>query len=299
MTCPRLRPFRPAPAVVGLLAALLATAPGGCGFDREFRPDPRHAAVQPAPAPAPARPDSLLVVSYNIQYGEDVALAVDDLRAAGLDRPDILLLQEMTPGGVDTVARALDLGYVYQPASVHPHHGRPFGNAVLSRWPIEAHRLLVLPHAHPVTGHRRVALACDLNVAGTPVRAVSLHLATAVLATALRVDQAAAVLDSLVVPWPGALVIGGDFNTAGPHDVATVRRMYRRDGRLHPAHLPNDCTVRGHPWRLLGAGCRLDHLFLRGLDDGATGIATGSEASDHFPVWARVGWSTRPAAAIE
>ena len=293
MTCAS-RLFR-----LALTVAVVAAALAGCAIDRTFGPGPRHAVSAPPARASTAAPDSLLIASYNIQYGEDVALAIDDLRRAGLDRPDILLLQEMTPAGVDSVARALGLGYVYQPASVHPHHGRLFGNAVLSRWPVTAHRLLVLPHPHPVTGHRRIALACDLDVAGRPVRTVSLHLATPVLATALRLDQAAAVLDSLVTPWPGAVIVGGDFNTAGPHDVAAVRKMYRRAGRLHPARLPEGCTVRGHPWRLLGAGCRLDHLFLRGLDDGSAGIATGSEASDHFPIWARVGWRAAPAAAIE
>jgi len=269
------------------LAGLIAA----CTVDREFQPGPQHLTANLrgiAPGAAGA-PDSLLVVSYNIQYGERLADALADLRAGGLDRPDILLLQEMTPAGVETLAAALRLNYVYQPASVHPHHQQPFGNAVLSRWPILAQRLLVLPHAQPWTGQRRVAVACDLDVAGQPLSAISLHLATPVVSAERRLAQAAAVLDSLVAGWHGPVVLGGDFNTAMTSEVAAVRRYYRRAGRLLPARLPPGCTIRWQPGRLVDAGCRLDHLFLRGLQAGASGITRDATASDHFPIWVRTG----------
>jgi endonuclease/exonuclease/phosphatase family metal-dependent hydrolase len=275
-----------------LVPLLLAIA--ACGIDRDFRPGPQHEVLQTGARPvSPSPPDSLLVVSYNIQYGEDVAEAVADLRRAGLDRPDILLLQEMTPEGVDTVATALGLHGVYHPAAVHPHHGRLFGNAVLSPWPITGSELVVLPHPHPWSGHRRIAVAADLDVAGRPVRAVSLHLATAVVAARQRFEQAVAVVDSLVLGTGGAVVVGGDFNTSAPNDIIAIRKHYRRSARLLPVHLPPECTVRWHVWRILDVGCRLDHLFLSGLDAGRSGIATGATASDHFPIWARVGWRER------
>ena len=276
-----------------LIPALLAALTAGCAVDRGFHPGPAHLATRPAPDPAPTAPDSLLVASYNIQYGEDLPQALSDLERAGLAGPDILLLQEMTPAGVETLARALNLGYVYHPASVHPHHGRLFGNAVLSRWPITAERLLVLPHPHPWSGHHRIAVACDLDIAGRPVRVVSVHLATPVLSDADRLDQATAILDSLVTGHPGAVIVGGDFNTATAPALADLRKTYRRGARLLPARLPDGCTIRWNYGRPLGAGCRLDHLFLRGLDAGSTGIERAAVASDHFPFWARVGWRDR------
>jgi len=275
-------------AAVGLLAA--------CTVDRAFRPGPGHLVAQPRPAASGGgqAPDSLLIVSYNIQYGEDLATALVDLRTAGLDRPDILLLQEMTPAGVDTLARALDMAYVYQPASVHPHHQQLFGNAVLSRWPITANRLLVLPHPHPWSGHRRIAIACDLDVGGRPVRAVSVHLATPVLPADQRLAQAVAVVDSLVEGWDGPVVVGGDFNTLARADIAAVRKAYRRTARLLPARLPPGGTVRWHPGRLVGAGATLDHVFVRGLPVGSAGVARAATASDHFPLWIRCGIAGRP-----
>jgi endonuclease/exonuclease/phosphatase family metal-dependent hydrolase len=277
--------------LLGLTALLgLGTA---CGIDRDFRPGPQHlvrASALDAPAPT-APPESLLVVSYNIQYGEDVQLALQDLHRARLDRPDVLLLQEMTPAGVETIATALGLHRVYYPASVHPHHGRLFGNAVLSRWPIRDERMLVLPHPHPWSGHRRIAVACDLDVAGRPLRVVSLHLATAVLAARQRFEQARAVVDSLVADVGGPVIVGGDFNTSTDGDARNLRKFYRRAARLLPVRLPEGCTIRWVVWRVMGVGCRLDHLFLRGLAAGTAGIEDGALASDHFPIWARVGWT--------
>ncbi len=283
-------------AAILLAGALVLGA--GCSADPTFVPalsrEVRLEATrlgETDTAPPPAHPDSLLLVTYNIQYGEDVGLAIADLRAAGLDRPDVLLLQEMGPTGVDSLARALELHAIYQPATLHPHHGRPFGNAILSPWPILNSQLLVLPHPHPWTGNRRIAVAADLEVAGDRIRTVSLHIATPVLTPGMRLEQAAAVLDSLVGDWTGPLIVGGDFNTSLPGDLGALRKHYRREARLRPVP-PTGCTVSWHPARLVGARCELDHIFLRGLRAGAHGVAGDARASDHFPVWARVGWAT-------
>ncbi len=275
-----------------LLLPLIVLAAWGCAGGPGFRPAPGRAVLRlspPVPPPGNPPPD-LLIVSYNIQFGEDVAVAIADLEAAGLAAPDVLLLQEMTPAGVDSVAAALGLSYVYQPAAIHSHHGRLFGEAVLSRWPITAHRLLVLPHAQFWTGRRRIALACDLDVAGRPVRAVSLHLATVAMSASHRLDQAAAVVDSLVAGWEGPLVVGGDFNSAGHGDIRSIREYYRRRGGLTQVRLGDRCTVRWSPWQRLGPRCDLDHIFLRGLDPESGGVATDAAASDHYPVWTRARW---------
>jgi len=271
---------------------LLLGLAAACSIDREFRPGPQHVVLQSGDvAPAAAVPESLLVVSYNIQFAEHVDQALDDLRTAGLDRPDILLLQEMTPEGVVAIADELGLNHVYHPAAVHPHHSKLFGNAILSPWPITADRILVLPHPHPWSGHNRIAAACDLDIGGRRVRTISLHLATAVVAAQQRFEQAVAVVDSLVTGFDGPVVIGGDFNTSAPNDIINIRKHYRRAQRLLPVRLPPYCTVRWHMWRVLDVGCKLDHLFVRGLRAGSSGITDGAEASDHFPIWARLGWS--------
>ena len=86
------------------------------------------------------------------------------------------------------------------------------------------------------------------------------------------------------------VIIGGDFNTSTRNDITALRKHYRREADLLPVRLPPRCTVRWHVWRTLGVGCTLDHLFVRGLATGSAGIAEQALASDHFPIWARVGW---------
>lgn len=276
---------------VGLACLVIGST--GCAVDRTFVPGPDHLHRVDASVTKPDTTTAdLLVVSYNIQYGEDIALAVDDLRQAGLDRADVLLVQEMTAEGVDTLAAAFGMHARYQPASIHPHHGRPFGNAVLSRWPITATDLHVLPHPHPWTGHRRIALACDLDVATRPLRVISLHLATPLLSQESRVEQAAAVLAELVDDWDGALLVGGDFNLSLPAGLRAVRRYYRHHARLRLVDTGPGCTVRWNVGRLIGGGCHLDLLFQRGLAAISAGVANASRASDHLPIWARLDWTS-------
>lgn len=275
-----------------LLCLLLLLLPG-CAGTGGFFPGEEHlhrgSFVSAGAMVSATAPDSLTVVSYNIQYGKDIDLALDDLRAdPRLRDADIILLQEMDPAGVDTMAQVLGLHYVYYPASVHPHHDRYFGNAVLSRWPIVGQQVLVLPHGNPVNGHRRIAVAADLDVAGRPLRAVSVHLSTMILTPRKRLDQVSAVLDSLTAV-DGAMIIGGDFNSETGYDEVHFRRRMRRMG-FRRAFIPRESTVRWNPLRLTGLDFVLDHIFYRGLKMWRAGIGREALASDHYPIWAVFGW---------
>ncbi len=279
-----------APLLLPIVATALLALPG-CVVDRAFLPGLEHVHRVDAPRERPpVRPDSLLVVTYNIQFGRHPLQAAEDLRQAGLADVDILLVQEMNVDAIDTLAAALGLHARYQPAGIGRRRGRGFGNAVLSRWPITDTRMAVLPHRVPLFGWRRVAVACDLDIAGQPVRVVCLHLETVLLDQRSRLEQALAALALVGDDWTGPVIVGGDFNFATPIGLAAGKRLYRELAGLRPVNQGPDCTVRGSLWRLWGIGCRLDLIFYRGLAPGAAGVATGTRASDHFPVWARFGW---------
>jgi endonuclease/exonuclease/phosphatase family metal-dependent hydrolase len=237
------------------------------------------------PRNAPA--ESLTVVSYNIQYGEDLEVAAADLRRhPRLREADVYLLQEMDPAGTDSLARALGCNYVYYRASVSPHHDRAFGNAVLSRWPIVSHRLLVLPHDAPLTGQQRIAVAVDLDLGGRRVRVVSVQLSTMVASLADRLDQAAAIADSLAT-GDRPVIIGGDFNTISTYEETRLRQVLRERG-LREARLPAGTTMERRLLGLVPVRLRLDRVFYTGLEPTATGIAAEAQASDHVPIWARL-----------
>src|SRR5438477_9494112 len=145
------------------------------------------------------RPRGIRVVSFNVKYGRNVtgaaALLGGDARLSGAD---VIALQEMDELGVECLARTLGLNYVYYPAAVHPADRRNFGNAILSPWPNEDDRKLVLPHLSRFDRMERIAVAATVRVRGQlPVRVFSVHLETpAGLGPGARRDQARAVLDS-------------------------------------------------------------------------------------------------------
>ena len=258
----------------------------GCGLQTGYAPRevPVHRGT--AGGPRPDCVDSLTVVSWNIQYGEDLGQALAELRAnPRLAAADILLLQEMDPAGSALLADSLGLHYVHGSASVHPHHGRLFGNAVLSRWPIVGDHVLILPHETLLTGHRRIAVAADIDLGGgRTLRAVSIHTATMIMDQDQREEQARAAADSLG-GLGGLTVIGGDFNTVSDYESRQLGQDLRRLG-LSAVRLPAGPTIGNRLVKLPGLTPVLDHLFCRGFAVGETGIGRETLASDHFPIWA-------------
>lgn len=257
----------------------------GCGVKTGYAPSQVtvHRGAVPTPAPAPG--DSIRVVSWNIQYGEDVVQAVGEIRADDdLTEADIILLQEMGPDGVRSMAEELDMYHVYGAAAVHPHHKKLFGNAVLSRWPIVDDQVLILPHETLLTGHRRIAVAADIDLGGRTVRAISIHTATVVMDQEKRIEQAEAVRDSLG-GFDGPVIIGGDFNTVSEYEVTLLRRTMRQL-RLKTVRLPEGPTIANKYKKLPGSVPVLDHFFCREFEPGSRGVARQTLASDHYPIWA-------------
>ena len=234
---------------------------------------PRYAAA------APARqddPDTLSVVAFNVKFGEHVGQVIALLREAGpLHEPDVLLLQEMDEAGTRAVADAMGYAYVYYPATLYPATRRDFGNAVLSRFPIEDDRKIVLPHLARFRHTLRAAVGATIRVGTRRLRVYSVHIATfAANGPRARREQLAAILaDAAAYP---VVLLGGDFNSE------TVPEVAQAEGYLWPTrYLPHTEFI----WTL-------DHVLLKGLTLGAppaVGMVREIHgASDHKPVWARV-----------
>lgn len=278
------------------LLLLLPLALAGCAWQAPYHTrveemvrgayaDPAAADGAPAPGEAAARPDSLVVATYNIQFAARIEEALADLAAEPhLARADILLLQEMDPAGCARIARARGYDFVYWPSTVHTHHGRPFGNAILARGRIENPRFVPLPRKGPLGVTSRIAVGADVTVRGFRMRVVSLHLSTIVVGRPARLIQARAAVDSLL-RGPGPALCGGDFNTQGEDDTLAVADELRRGG-LERVDLPAGCTIRPNALRLIRNVQVLDHVFYRGLRPLASGIFPAARGSDHYPVWA-------------
>jgi endonuclease/exonuclease/phosphatase family metal-dependent hydrolase len=239
------------------------------------RDGPRYEGRHARPR-APVTPASVRVVTFNIQFARRMDEAIAGLRERpALRDPDLLLLQEMDPPGVEAAAQALGLNYVYFPSARHRTTGRDFGNAILSPWPIEEAWKLPLPHPSWWDHLVRAASCARVRIGQRAVRVYSIHLgAPFETGGAARRSQAEVILED-ARESPDPVVIGGDLNN-------------EEVGQTFMAH--------GLDWptRYLG-GTRgrlsFDHVFTRGLrrvDDGA-GVVRDVDASDHRPVWAILG----------
>jgi endonuclease/exonuclease/phosphatase family metal-dependent hydrolase len=206
--------------------------------------------------------------------------ALEALRASPrLREPDVLALQEMDAPGVERIAQALGLNAVYFPSGVHPKHRRDFGCALLSPWPLEDARKLVLPHEALGTHLRRSAVSATLVRGSLRVRVYCAHLPSplAISDTARREQAQAILADAGTFALP--VVVAGDFNS---HDVGEV---FVRAGYLWPTRDIGP-TAR---WAL--GSLRYDHVFARGLSapdalSAAGVVADNKDASDHKPIWA-------------
>jgi endonuclease/exonuclease/phosphatase family metal-dependent hydrolase len=187
----------------------------------------------------------------------------------------VISLQEMDDAGVERIARALRLNYIYYPGSIHPTRHRYYGPAILTRWPIIDSRKLILPHEGWGRRQRRNATAATIQVRGSCVRVYAVHLETQLKASfRQREEQIDVVLaDAATTPCP--VVIAGDFNSRG------IGRYLERKGFAWPTeHVGSTITV--FSW---------DHIFTRGLalpDSAVAGkVREIHGASDHRPVWVK------------
>jgi endonuclease/exonuclease/phosphatase family metal-dependent hydrolase len=259
-------------AVLGVGAALLLSCAPAINLLNPTTP--RFVGEYATPASPVAESPRLRIVTFNIKLARRIDRAIEVLQSDSLRGADIIALEEMDNTGVDRIARALRLNYVYYPASIHPTDHKYFGPAILSRWPIEQSWKLLLPHEGRFRHQRRTATGAIVRVRGQGVRVYAVHLETPVkISEAGREDQVQAVLSD-ADGFDGPVVIAGDFNSygVGPY---LVRQGYR--------------------WLTSRVGSSIsffswDHIFVRDLSPArpaSAGVVREVRgASDHHPVWA-------------
>lgn len=258
----------------GPALALLLGFSAGCATSSNYlAPDgPRFlGSYAGSPEPDP----TLRVVTFNVEYGQRIDRAIQGLSShPALRGADVLVLQEVHAPGVDQIARALGMNYVYFPASRDKRSGRDMGNAILSPWPIEEPRKLLLPHTSRLIHRARAAVTALVETNGWSVRVYSVHLGSPLgISGGKRREQAEVVLADAEAN-PGPVIVAGDFNSHGIGELLTKRGYVWATESI------------GHT---VGPFC-FDHVFVRGLPASVTaGVAREVEdASDHRPVWAEL-----------
>jgi endonuclease/exonuclease/phosphatase family metal-dependent hydrolase len=227
-----------------------------------------------APSPAATAGSRIKVVSFNIKLADHIDQAIEVLGQDPLREADVISLQEMDDTGVERIARALQLNYIFYPGAIHPTRHRYFGPAILTRWPITETSKLLLPHEGWGRHQRRNATAATIQVRGSCLRVYAVHLETQLKATDKdREDQADVLLaDAAATSCP--VVIAGDFNSKG------IGRYFEEKGFAWPTEHVGS-TITWFSW---------DHIFAKGLgvpDSASAGkVREIHGASDHRPVWA-------------
>lgn len=256
--------------ILGILVLSL-----GCRTGRNY-PDPANPRYGgAAPAAGVARGDTLHVVSFNIEFSQEVPRAIRVLKASpALRGADVLLLQEMTAPAARAVADSMRMSYVYYPAIYNRVARRDVGNAVLSRWPIIEDAKLILPARSRYAKTQRIATAATIRFGNRTVRVYSTHLGTpADLSHAGRIEQLGFIMSDAAKY--DHVVLGGDMNSRDIGSVA-VERGYAWPTRTIP------------PSNSFG---RIDHIFVKGLtlltDSTAGTVRTAPHISDHRPIWVR------------
>jgi endonuclease/exonuclease/phosphatase family metal-dependent hydrolase len=236
--------------------------------------------------------DQLIVVTYNIKEGLKTDLAGEGLRTIEeIKDADIVLLQEMDESGVDQIAQLLGLNYVYYPAFVS-RSGRNVGNAILARWLLTEPHKIILPGRHPLSGQMRIAVRATVNFNGQDLHVYSIHTETYSTVPAHRKDQIAALVED-IGPGSSLVIAGGDLNTVSKRSIQRMADQFAAVG-LNRASAGSGPTISKFGFSSVAA----DHLFARGFSIVSSGTVQYAEASDHFPVWAKVALENEGAANL-
>ncbi|MFG3705149.1 endonuclease/exonuclease/phosphatase family protein [Micromonospora sp. NPDC047670] len=224
-------------------------------------------------------PDTVRVAAYNVRMGFGMDGRFDpDALARAVAGADVVALGEvdrgwLLNGGHDTLdllAERLDMPYVFAPAA-----DALWGDAVLSRWPLDEARTRRLPAVGAPTGAQALGVTVDFS-AGVRLAVVATHLQPPPGED--PVVQARAVAGFALRYAAGRpLVVAGDMNTE-PDDPAFAE--FTRAGlvdALAPAR-PLPTSPADDPRQ------QIDHVFVTPGLAARDAAAPRGTASDHLPV---------------
>jgi endonuclease/exonuclease/phosphatase family metal-dependent hydrolase len=249
-------------------------------------------ALQPSPELAPL----LRLMTYNVHscVGSDGVLSAERIADVIAESdPDVVALQEVDVGQSrsgkvhqgEWIANRLRMTHLF--SSARETDGGHYGNAILSRYPLDSVRAGLLPtRAARKLLEPRVAQWAKVDWGGYEVHLVNTHLS---LDRHERLAQARALLGSEWVLHPdhrAATVVCGDFNSVPWSRVHRAMRLRMVDAREAP-----HASWRGTfpSWFPI---LRLDHIFASAeVELVSTDVPFSKRtrvASDHLPLVAHL-----------
>ena len=220
----------------------------------------------------------LRVLTYNTRSATDIYGRPRLREQTALVRestPDLVLLQELASRDhAEHFAELAGLPHLAFGAARKTRSGE-FGNALLSRWPIEA------VETHPVApgwplSQARAVLAATIQSDGERIHVLATHFGL----WPGEPEQAAQVVLDAAAKRTGPMIVGGDFNrprasaACHRHLRTTLTDAARTNGQSPQPTFPAPCPV-----------LRLDYIYVRALRVHRLEVIESS-ASDHRPVLA-------------
>lgn len=247
--------------------------------------------VAPPPMMAVPHDGPVRIVTYNVQYAPDVAAIAAAIQDdPDLARADVIMMQEIEaypdePGTrAAQIAERLQLGYVYVPA--RQKDTGTHGLAILSRLPLTNVERMDLPETSQEL-RLRIAVRADLDLGGSILPIVNVHLDTMLNATE-RIAQ----LHPAVIDAPALSVVAGDFNMSRIEWIAHVPILAPSssdqapivDSYMRALDFETPTADCGSTEHMYGFEQRLDAIYTRGLP-ATFGAVPRVGPSDHWPMW--------------
>lgn len=237
--------------------------------------------------------DTIRIMTYNVHscVGMDGKISPERIaRVIGRHEPDIVALQELDmgrprTGAVDQphlIARELAMIYHFHPSVVCDEER--YGNAVLSRYPMEMIRAGRLPGLVKNSKvEPRAAIWTAIDIAGTKINFFNTHLG---LSPRERNRQARALLGPEWVAHPdcqGPAILCGDFNALPNSRLCRNIKGVLRDAQGALCnHSPQATWFSHYPFG------RIDHIFIGpGIEVTRVEVSRtdlDKIASDHLPL---------------
>ncbi len=229
------------------------------------------------------------IMTFNIQHALDyknqvidIDLFADSIKKFGAD---VCGLNEVRNKGVredyadQTGIIADRIGFNgYFAEAIKFHNGDdPYGNALVSRYPIKSAETIIIPEPEVKIEGRRYETRCVLNalldVDGKELRVLVCHMGLTSYEQKDAVKVICSILDSTDTPT----VAMGDFNLLPENPILEPLRERMKDTDAY-AEAPGAFTFRSdNPMR------KIDYIFFRGLECRST-RTIAEIVSDHFPI---------------
>lgn len=231
-------------------------------------------------AEAPQFTGRLKVVNWNLNFATRVEQAIEEFQSVDeLQDADIILLQEMDENSIEKVAQALHYNYIYYPAAIHRRHNRQFGNAILSKWPLNEPKKIILSDNFRGLKHNRIAVRAIVNLGDQQVAAYSVHLDMVWMLPGQNKTQVDNLVEQ-VAKENAPSVVGGDFNSWSSGSIEMLDESFGMIG-LARVTQGTGPTIKTYG----GVTLTLDHIYANEIFESQAGIWQQPGVSDHSAIW--------------